>query len=168
MRPILWMVLTVVAYSGLLTPAKAQDMPNWGDGLGNILQQNLAFDAAMEQNAANFCTQWYLDRQAYRMRTGDWGYLPGPVSPMDASRSISELNQTYERNNAAWYDNSNRMDHAAGRFADEAIMGYAPYADPYGGGSVSLPYVPDSYTAGPYGVWVPGYSDGGTNLYPVY
>jgi hypothetical protein len=141
--------------------ARAQSL-----GLGDIVQQNLAFDAYARQQAGEIAQQFLTDRWNYRVQNNDWGYIPGPVSPMDVSRSIGELNRTYENNNAAWHENSQRIDAALDRW-HTAFRGDWYYADPDTGNMQVLPYTVDSYTSGPWGYTYEGYTPGGTNYLPV-
>ena len=102
------------------------------------------------------------------MATGDWGYIPGPVSPMDVSRSIRELNAVYQSSNDAWHQQSARLDAARQRWST-AFRGDWYYANPYTGHVVTMPYTTDSYTADPhnYGDLSSGYTPGGENYLQV-
>lgn len=169
-------IIRVIAAAGLAVgllgllaggEAKAQMMPNWGAGLNGIIQQNQMFDQQMQQQADQAVQAWLQQRMAYRLRTGDWGYLPGPVSAMDLSRSIGELNNVYQGYNDAAFHNSQVTDEALRRWS-QAYRGYGDYVDPYSGTTYELPNNYGAYNIGDNGSIYPGYLQGNTNLYPYY
>lgn len=169
MRTTIFTVLMTLAATFALNtaPAQAQMMPNWSGAMNQMIQQNMAFDAFMHQQAQAAAMQFLQDRIQYRMRTGDWGYLPGPVSPGELSRSISELNGAYDDYNRSWMQNSERQSDAVERWTNGAIRGNWYYQSPDGGAVHNLPYDHNVYNQ-ENGYLYPGYAPGGENLYPVY
>jgi hypothetical protein len=142
--------------------SQAQD---FGGGLGQIVHDNVAFDAAMQQRAADIAQQFLQDRTAYRMQTGDWSYIPGPVSAADVSRSISEMNDAFQRYNDSWHQTSARQSAALERWST-AFRGDWYYTNPQTGQTVTLPYAANSYTYDPQSGYVPGYNYGGNSFTP--
>jgi hypothetical protein len=142
--------------------SQAQDY-SWG--LGDIVQQNIAFDAMAQQRAAEIAQQFLRDRTAYRMQTGDWGYIPGPVSAADVSRSIGEMNDAFQSYNDSWHQTSARQSAALDRWST-AFRGDWYYTNPYSGQTVTLPYTSNSYSYDPQAGYVPGYTTGGNNFTP--
>jgi len=139
--------LCIAACFGLIgwlgaTEARAQWMPNWAGPMNQMMQQNMMFDAAMAQHARNVAMQEFLRRQRFRQATGYTGYIPGPVSPGQLSRSIGEMNEAFEGYNQSWQQNSQRQWDATGRYDMGAVRGEQVYVDPMGG-TVELPYGPE-------------------------
>jgi len=127
-------------------------------GLGDIVAFNMAFDQAALDQAAAFAQAWYDDRQAWRAETGYYGFLPGPVSVMDLSNSISSLNDAYAANNAAWFNQQQTYADLSDQWSN-AMLGVSPYVDPATGADYSVANGANFYWADPYGgVW-------GTDLY---
>lgn len=123
-------------------------------GLGGIpggVQQELAFSSMMDAQARQFCHNWYLERQAYRIRHNYWGPMEAPVTAADLNRSNRELQATYDRHNAQWHLEQQRLYGGAGQvgtvgqFSEQGIRGYAPHIDPRTGHQVRLPYGPNVY-----------------------
>jgi hypothetical protein len=140
--------------------ARAQD---FGGGLWDIVQQNAAFDAMAQQQAANIAQQFLIDRTNYRMQTGDWSYIPGPVSQADVQRSIAGMNQAFQSYNDAWHGQSQRMSDAVDRWST-AFRGDWYYTNPNTGETQVLPYTSNGYSYGPNG-WAANTSQGGNNFY---
>jgi len=139
--------LLTAACFGLLglvigTEARAQWMPNTAGPMNQMMQQNMMFDAAMAQHAQNVANQVFLQMQRYRQQTGYRGFLPGPVSPAQVSRSIGEMNDAFDGYNQSWQQNSDRQWEAGRRYGMGAIRGEQEYYDP-GMGPVALPYGPE-------------------------
>jgi len=121
--------------------AQAQMMPNWGAAMNQMIQQNMAFDAAMAQVAQQAARQYFEDVQRFRQATGYWGYIPGPVSPAQVSQSISEANQAFDSYIQSLMQNSQRQSDAVGRYSQQAILGLQGYIGPTG--YIELPYGPE-------------------------
>lgn len=123
-------------------------------GLGGIpggVQQELAFSAAMDAQARQFCHNWYMERQAFRMRHNYWGPMEAPVTAADLNRSNRELQQTYDRHNGQWHIDQIRLYGAPGQsgtmgqFSEQGLRGYAPHINPATGQVIGLPYGPNGY-----------------------
>lgn len=123
-------------------------------GLGGIpggVEQELRFSAMMDQQARQFCQNWYEQRQAWRRQNNYWGYLPGPVTAADLNRSNRELQATYDRHNAQWQQQQIGLYGGAGQsgsvgqFSEQGIRGYAPHYNPATGQVIGLPYGPNGY-----------------------
>ena len=123
------------------TEARAQMMPNWAGPMGQMMQQNMMFDAAMAQHIDNVALQYFYGLQDFRQATGYQGYIPGPFSPGDVSRSIAGANQAFDDYNQSWAENSQRAWDATGRYARGAVRGMEGYLGP--NGYVDLPYGPE-------------------------
>lgn len=164
-------VLSVICFSvmGLCSVdhAQAQMMPNWSAGMNQMIQQNMAFDAQMHQAAINAANQFFQDRMQYRMQTGDWGYLPAPVTPGQLSQSIAGMNAAFDDYNNAMMDNSARQDAAVGRWITGAVRDQWYYQSPETGHMQTLPHYSDVYNV-QNGEIYPGYTQGGDNMYPVH
>ena len=144
--------------------AHAQMMPNWAGPMNQMIQQNMAFDAQMHQNAINTANQFFLNRLNDRIRTGYWGYLPGPVSPGQLSQSIGEMNQAFDDYNQSWARNSDVQSQAVNRWDHAVLRGEDFYGNPSDGSVYSLPYDFQNYNV-EAGTIYPGYVPGGENLY---
>lgn len=158
--------LLVAIAASTLAPAKGQFLD-----LSHMVNANLAFDQAMMQQAANFSNAWLQARTEYRMRTGDWSYLPGPFTAMDLNRANNETAAAYSAYNDNWHRNSNAQLQAAGNFG-HAMMGTWNYTN--GSSVYTLPYSHNyqwvdqqGYVHGTNTYAPPGYSNWYQPLYPV-
>ncbi len=124
---------TLTATLLLVTLAGAASAQELNLDLSGLMQQNLAFDSAMNQQAANFATQWFWERQRWRQENNYWGYLPGPFTAQDLVRANNETSAAFERNNRSWSQNFNNSGNGATRFA-HAMRGTIPMADSFGNG----------------------------------
>lgn len=131
--------------------------------MSGMVNQNIAFDQMMNQQAINYANQWYDDVQAYRARTGYTG-------PINSGFNASTLSAANAANSAAfdsycqgWNNNQQIIDQTMTNYS-QAYRGHSNYT-----GSQDyvheLPYGYDYYQdAGGYvyqaqpGTWVnPGY-----------
>jgi len=164
-------VLSVICASVLglcsVDDANGQMMPNYSAAMNQMIQQNMAFDAQMHQAAINAANQFFQDRMRYRMQTGDWGYLPGPVSAGQLSQSIAEMTDAFDDYNVGMMENSARQDAAVGRWITGAVRDEWYYQNPETGHMQTLPHYWDTYNV-QNGEIYPGYIQGGDNMYPVY
>jgi hypothetical protein len=133
-------------------PAQFMDM-------SGLVAANMAFDQRMQQQAADFSYQWFLEAQRYRAQTG----YTGPIlSGFDAS-TLSAANartmaayQDYNRSAAA---NSAATDQTLWNHSN-TYRGNALYQDPYTGSVHNLSYQPDiQWSNGTYGIGTPGTVD---------
>lgn len=155
-------IFILMATIGLASSSSAIAQ-EFGGGLWDIVAQNTAFDAMAQQQAAQIAQQFLIDRTNYRMQTGDWSYIPGPVSQADVSRSIAEMQGAYQSYNDAWHDQSQRMSDAVDRWST-AFRGDWYYTNPSTGQTQVLPYTGNGYSYGPNG-WSTDMNQGGNNFY---
>lgn len=167
-----YLLLAAAFLAGLIASAataKAQfDCEFPGLGGGGLLEWNLRRDAMADQQARDFCQQWYNQRQEFRRQTGYYGYLPPPVTTQQLVDSNRALQDQYSRNNQNWAERSAREGAAVERFSQQAIRGIAPYYNPQTGFQAELPYGPNQYHIDQYHYAHPGYNPQGFNVQPYY
>lgn len=92
-------------------------------------QQNWDYGMAASQAAAQ---NWYNMVQDYRAQTGYTGFIGSGITPMDISRSVASLNQTYAGYNQAWHDQSNAHSAMVNNYINGAINGQDVWTDSNG------------------------------------
>ncbi|MDZ4817735.1 MAG: hypothetical protein SGJ20_02045 [Planctomycetota bacterium] len=124
--------------------SQAQEFP--GLGVGGMWAANAEFERNFDHWAR------VGSYHAALMTPND---QPLPFNAMTISNSLSDGMRAFEGYNNNWHVNSRRTTDAIERWDDGAIREVAPYADPYGGNRMMLPYGPDSYYRDPAGYVYP-------------
>jgi len=174
---------TLAAIAGLLGSGTAFGQYDDGSvfpgiGMGGMVQQELQFSAMMDQQARQFCHNWYEQRQAFRRQHNYWGPMEAPVTTADLVRSNRDLQQTYERQNAQWHVDQQRQYGGpgqvgtVGQFSDQGIRGNVQHVNPVTGEVIGLPYGPNGYRQTLHGQFRPTHDvtdDGyGTTFVPGF
>lgn len=116
--------------------ASAQEFP--GLGVGDMWAANAAFDAQMQQQNVQFCTDWYNNLQDYRAQTGDMTPVNLPFNAMTISDSINEGNQAFYGYLGSMQAGSDASLRAVEGF-DGYIRSEANYTDPTTGQTWTAP-----------------------------
>ena len=123
--------------TGLL-PAQGPPMD-----MSGLVNQNVAFDQMMQQQAADFATQWYNDAQAYRARTGYTGPINSGFNASTLNAANLATSTAFYDYNQSWWNNQQTINQSMNNYS-QAYRGYADYTG-LGGQTYDLPYGHDYY-----------------------